>query len=88
MFYKRLLIPISSIAIALGFLGFIFTGEPSLKIAGLAYIVLSPFFHYFIYEGFNPNEYYFFYNLGLSKLSLWVGTLMLSSVIGVILILL
>lgn len=49
---------------------------------GIAFIFLTPFFHYFLYEVRTPNEYYFYYNLGLSKGFLWGCTIGLSISVG------
>jgi hypothetical protein len=49
---------------------------------GGAYLVLAPVFHFFTYEVRNENEYYFYYNMGLSKPVLWLATLLISSIIG------
>lgn len=59
----------------------------SINAAAVAYILFSLLFQYFIYEVRNPNEYYFYYNLGLNKYILWGSTFMLSSIIAIISIL-
>jgi len=41
---------------------------------GLTYAFLSPFVHLFFYELGNPQEYYFYANLGLIKHRLWFIT--------------
>jgi hypothetical protein len=50
--------------------------------------LFAPFFHFAIYEIRNPNEYYFYYNLGLSKTVLWISTIAISFCIGLILMVL
>jgi hypothetical protein len=49
------------------------------------YLVMSLLFHYYIYEKRNSNEYYFYFNLGLSKYVLWGSTLILSFMLVIIL---
>jgi len=49
---------------------------------GFAFIFLTPVFHYLSYEVNSPGEYYFYYNLGLSRLVLWVSTLIMSILVG------
>jgi len=60
----------------------------TLQGAGITYILFTPGFLYFIYDIRNPNEYYFYYNLGLSRLNLWVSALSISFVIGFVMIIL
>ena len=40
--------------------------------------------HYFIYEIGNPNEYYFYYNLGFSKFFLWSTTIISAVIVALI----
>ena len=89
MFYKKLIIPALSMSLLIGILIFIFTNSfsVSFKLTGISYLFFTPMFHYFIYEIRNPNEYYFYYNMGINKPVLWLSTLILSSLIGLILIL-
>ncbi|MBC9796240.1 hypothetical protein [Sinomicrobium weinanense] len=84
-FYKKLILPLASIAILTGILGLSATGSFSFKWSGLAYFLLTPLFHYFIYEVRNKNEYYFYFNLGLNKPVLWASTISISLFIALIL---
>ncbi len=86
IFYQKLILPTLVLSGLLGLIGFAIAGEFSLKTIGISYIFLGLLFHYFIYEIRNSNEYYFYYNLGLSRLSLWIITFVLSLVIGLIFI--
>lgn len=85
-FYQKLVIPTLVVSILLSFIMMdhinLYTG------IGISIIFLTPVFHYFIYEIRYPNEYYFYYNLGLSKISLWVGTVVISFVSGMLFIML
>jgi hypothetical protein len=87
IFYKKVIVPAIILSGLLGFIGSGTTLGFSFRNTGLACFILVPFFHYFIYEVRNYNEYYFYYNMGLSRLSLWVLTFGISAVIGLISIL-
>jgi len=88
MFYRKLIIPSAVFSILIGMAGITITGSFSLKYTGLAYLFICPMVHYFVYELIYAKEYYFYYNLGLSRGSLWASTLVISGIIGLILILL
>ncbi len=85
-FFQKLIIPSLVLSIVLSY----FMMEPNNFYAGtgISFIILTPTFHYFIYEIKNPNEYYFYYNLGLSKLVLWINTVLISLAFGLILVIL
>jgi hypothetical protein len=84
MFYKKLVIPALSMSAAIASFSFANSGNFSFKWFGISYIIVVPMFQYYIYETRNPNEYYFYYNMGLSKPLLWLATLIFSSLIGLI----
>ena len=86
IFYKKLFIPTIIMSGLITFTGMNIAGELSFKTFGISYIFFGFFFHYFIYELRNSNEYYFYYNMGLSKLSLWIITIVLHLIIGLIFI--
>jgi hypothetical protein len=90
IFYKKLILPTVVVSTLLGLLLYPNTETiaSSLKWSGISYLLLTPVFHYFIYEVRNPNEYYFYYNMGLSKLVLWISTTIFGSILGLIIILL
>lgn len=88
IFYQKLIMPALALSGLMGLIGFGITGDFSLKTIGVSYIFLGLLFHYFIYGVSNSNEYYFYFNMGLSRLSLWVITFILNLAIGLILILL
>jgi hypothetical protein len=88
IFYQKLFVPALVLSGLLGLIGFGISGVFSLRAIGVSYFFFGLLFHYFIYEVRNFNEYYFYYNLGLSRLSLWLVTLFLNLVIGLIFILL
>ena len=85
LFYRKLILTAIITSIAFAFLVALLTGSNfSLSFVGIAYIFFTPLYHYFIYEVRNVNEYYFYHNIGLSRLSLWISTLAISIVIGLI----
>jgi len=82
LFYRKLIL---SAVIISAVIASLVPGESFfLKRVGLAYMFITPLLHYFIYEVRNRNEYFFYYNLGLSRLVLWISTLAISIVIGLI----
>jgi hypothetical protein len=83
-FYRKLIIP--SIAVSFG-ISILYTGIDGLLPAfGICYIILTPFFHFIIYDLTSEKEYYFYYTFGLSKLTLWLSTIGMSTIFGLILI--
>ena len=53
----------------------------NIRAAGLIFIFLGPLWHYYIYEVRYRQEYYFYFNLGFTRFSLWVSTLILGVVV-------
>ena len=47
---------------------------------GLSYVIITPAYHFFLYETVYPNEYYYYCNLGLSRLVLWITTILFSCI--------
>ncbi len=81
IFYKKLILPSLSLSILLAFFG-------SLKLitgTGVAFVFLTPVFQFLFYDLARPNEYYFYYNMGLGKIVLWINTILMSLIIGLIL---
>ncbi|MDP3437280.1 MAG: hypothetical protein Q8S04_08550 [Bacteroidales bacterium] len=87
IFYKKLIIPSAIFSIMIGMTGIMATGTFSLKYTGLAYLFICPMVHFFVYDVRYSNDYYFYYNLGLSRKSLWASTLVISGIACLILIL-
>lgn len=81
-FYQKLIVPSLVISFVLSF--FMMKRVDLYAGIGISFIFLTPVFHYFIYEIRNPNEYYFYYNLGLSKLLLWTNTIIISLIVGLL----
>jgi len=84
MFYKKLVIPALSMSAAIASIAFFNSCSFSFKWFGISYLIVTPLFQYYIYEIRNPNEYYFYYNMGMSKPILWLATLIFSLFIGLI----
>lgn len=81
-FYRRLFLPSLLVAMAFGAFSISLigefgafsiplTGEFANGSAALAYLIFSPVFHYLVYDVYFEDEYYFYYNLGLSRRILW-----------------
>lgn len=89
VFYKKLILPTVVVSALFGLILYPNTEtiSSSMKWSGISCIFLTPVFHYFIYEIRNPNEYYFYYNMGLSKLVLWISTTILGLILGLLIIL-
>lgn len=85
VFYKKLILP--SIVVSALLASFYFKLGEIVKGTGMAYIFLAPVFHYLLYDFTSPKEYYFYYNMGLSKVALWVNTILMSLIISVVLML-
>ena len=85
IFYKKLILPSVAVATALSYLEYTRTGKIPWSFFVVCYLVMTLFFHYLIYEKINPNDYYFYHNMGLSKLVLWGTTFFLSLIILLIL---
>jgi len=82
-FYKKILIPSFIISIFFGLYSVPLTGIFFFRSAAFSYVLVSIVFHYLIYEVRYIDEYYFYYNLGLSRLTLWISTVLLSSFISI-----
>lgn len=65
--------------------GILFDFQP--KMIGLSFLFISPFTHYFFYEIKHKNQYYFFYNSGISNVMLWMSTFVIGLINLLILIL-
>ena len=81
-FYIKLLIP--SIVLSFVLSCFYMNRDHISAGTGISFILLTPTFHYFTYEIKNSNEYYFYHNLGFSKLNLWLITVFISISLGFI----
>jgi len=80
IFYRRVLSASIIFSMFLALLGI--GNVPFFMGAGFAFVFLTPMFHYLLYEVNSPGEYYFYYNIGLSRLLLWLSTIAISIVLG------
>ncbi len=87
-FYKKLIGILATISLLIGIISYLMQGSFSFKMVGLAYLISTPFIHFFVYEIGKPREYYFYYNMGMSKLQLWISSILTSLLIGIFLLLL
>lgn len=85
IFYKKLILP--SIVVSALLATFYFKLGEIIKGTGMAYVFLTPVFHYLLYDLTSPKEYFFYYNMGISKLFLWINSIVVSLTIGIILML-
>lgn len=85
IFYAKLVVP--SLALSILITYFRPNGLVWNVGLGISFIFLLPVFHYFSYELRSPQEYYFYHNLGLSKLVLWLSTIMIGLIFGLTFIL-
>ena len=82
-FQQRLILPTFCIAIGIGIAGyFMVSSTPLTQGIGYGYIFAGPVTHYFIYEQRHESEYYFYFNLGLSKILLYSSTIILNLILG------
>lgn len=72
------------IALAAGTFSLIISTKGFFISTGLTYMVSAPIMHYFSYEVRNPNEYYFYNNLGFSRSFLWIFTVGSAVIVGLI----
>lgn len=80
-FQRRIFVP----AMILSILSTIFwasTTEAKLFVSfGVSYLFFAPVAHFIVYELSYPYEYYFYNNLGFSRVVLWVITISLATII-------
>lgn len=82
-FQQKLVLPTFCVAIGIGIAGyFMVWSTPIIEGTGFGYILAGPLTHYFIYEVRNNNEYYFYYNAGLNKITLYSSTTVINALIG------
>ena len=84
LFYIKIFVPAMAVTAILTVLDLLLTGGLNLHISGFAFIFLAPIFHFILYEFSDPTQYYFYYNLGLNKASLWISTLLISLAVTLI----
>ena len=72
-FYQKLILPTIIISVLLSLL--LMARTDFFVGTGIGFMILLPTIHYFSYDIRKPGEYFFYHNLGLSKLTLWATTI-------------
>lgn len=72
LFQKKIFFRSYLISIVIGLLA-----ERKLASIGFSFLFISLFIHYFSYEIKNKENYYYYFNLGFSKIFLWFSTLII-----------
>ena len=86
-FQQKLILPTFCVALAIGIAGyFMVWSTPLVQGTGFGYFLAGPLTHYFIYELRNENEYFFYFNLGLNKISLYASTAILNLILGTLIL--
>jgi hypothetical protein len=86
-FHKKLILPTFVVAIGIGAAGyFMIFSTPFLKGFGFGYILSGLITQYFVYDVRHTNEYFFYYNLGITKPVLYGSTLVLNFFIGIMIL--
>jgi hypothetical protein len=87
-FHHKLILPTLCLAVAIGVAGYFMPfSTPIVEGIGFGYFVAGPLVHYFIYEVKNENEYYFYFNKGITKIILYGTTLILNLILGSLILL-
>lgn len=86
-FQKKLILPTFCVALGIGIAGyFMIWSTPIIQGTGFGYILAGPLVHYSIYERRDANEYYFYFNAGLSKFILYSSTVALNAIAGIVIL--
>lgn len=70
IFQKRIFFKAYILSLIVGF----FMGAKPILI-GVYLFFVAPFIHYSVYDLMDKKQYYYYHNLGLSKMALWASTL-------------
>lgn len=85
LFYIKFSIPAILIALIIALSYLILTGIFSPHLVGYTYFLLAAGFQFVLYDLNHPGQYYFYYNLGISKRGLWISSITVNSAISTIL---
>ncbi len=86
-FQQKLLLPTLCTSVAIGIAGyFMIWSTPIIQGMGFGYFLAGPMVHYYLYDLRNPNEYYFYYNAGVSKRILYGTTVGLNAGVGSVIV--
>ena len=78
LFHKKLAVPSLAFSLLIGLYSIFMNDQVNIAAFGMPYLLLPSLMQYFIYEIKNKDEYFFYHNIGLSKIYLWVSTLIIS----------
>lgn len=82
-FQQKLVLPTFCVALGIGVAGyFMVPSIPVVQGTGFGYLLAGPLTHCFIYELRNSNEYYFYFNAGLTKITLYFTTIILNLILS------
>lgn len=87
-FHKSFIIPSIILTIFLGLYSWFINDDFAVQSFGIGYIVTPLFMQFFKYEFRNKSLYYFYFNLGLSRVNLWISNIIFSLTGGIIISLL
>ena len=68
VFQRKIFFPSIIISVFIGIIG------STLQNVGLYYLLISPIIHFLAYELESNSEYYFYFNIGIKKGTLWAST--------------
>jgi hypothetical protein len=82
-FQQKLILPTFCVALGIGISGYLMVwSAPVIVGTGFGYFLAGPMVHYYLYDLKDPNEYYFYFNAGLSKIMLYATTVGLNFILG------
>lgn len=85
LFYLRIFIPAGITAIIIALADLALGGSHFLSILAYAYFLLAPAFQFLSYDFTNPDQYYFYNNIGFTRPGLWILNIMTSLILFLIL---
>jgi len=85
LFYLRIFVPAAITAIIIALADLALGGRRFLSMFAYAYFLLTPAFHYILYDFMNPGQYYFYNNIGFTRLGLWFLNILASLILFLIL---
>jgi len=87
IFYVKIFFPALALSALMGFIGASNSASTYFNYVGIAIILITPLMHYLTYELRSNNEYFFYFNQGLSKTRLWILSCLTSFLIGLLFLL-
>lgn len=84
LFHKSFIIPSVILTIFLGLYSWFINDEFAIQSFGFGYMVTPLFMQFFKFEFRNKGLYYFYFNLGISRIDLWVSNIVFSLTGGLV----